>query len=93
VSGVVVNVAAVQRKVCRLSVSRSKAVLPMVEKVECCEAEAPCSDGDDWLIDRAKQQATNDYNDYGIAARLLDSNTGKTAIVRPEWAARDHRCE
>jgi hypothetical protein len=27
-----------------------------------------CSDGDDWLIDRAKQQATNNYGDYGIVS-------------------------
>jgi hypothetical protein len=52
----------------------------MVEKVECCEAEAPCSDGDDRLIDRAKQQATNN-SDYGIVTRFLDSHTGRIAIV------------
>jgi hypothetical protein len=40
-----------------------------------------CSDGDDWLIDRAKQQATNNYGDYGIVTRFLDSHTGKIAIV------------
>ena len=53
----------------------------MVEKVECCEPEAPCSDHDDWLIDRRKQQATNNYSDYGIVTRFLDSNTAKIAIV------------
>ena len=53
----------------------------MVEKVECCEAEAPCSDRDDWLIDRAKQQATNNHSDDGIVTHFLDSKTGKIAIV------------
>jgi hypothetical protein len=66
---------------------RTKAVLPMVEKVECCEAEAPCSDRDDWLIDRAKQQATNNYSDYGIVTRFLDSHTERLQSWRPEWAA------
>jgi len=35
----------------------------------------------DWLIDRAKQQATNNYRDYAIVARFTDTNTGKIAIV------------
>jgi hypothetical protein len=35
----------------------------------------------DWLIDRAKQQATNNYRDYAIVTRFTDSNTGKIAIV------------
>jgi len=56
---------------------RTKAVLPMVEKV----GGSACSDRDDWLIDRAKQQATNNYSDYGIVTRILDSKTGEIAIV------------
>lgn len=40
-----------------------------------------CSDRDDWLIDRAKRQATSNYSDYGIVKRILDSKTGKIAIV------------
>jgi hypothetical protein len=35
----------------------------------------------DWLIDRAQQQATNNYRDYAIVTRFLDSNTGKIAII------------
>jgi hypothetical protein len=35
----------------------------------------------DWLIDRAQQQATNNYRDYAIVARFIDNNTGKIAIV------------
>jgi hypothetical protein len=34
-----------------------------------------------WLIDRAKQQATNNYRDYAIVTRFTDINTGKIAIV------------
>ena len=36
---------------------------------------------DDWLIDRAKQQATNNYSDYGIVTRFVDGHMGKIAIV------------
>jgi hypothetical protein len=43
------------------------------------DAEAP--DRTDWLIDRAKQQATNNYRDYAIVTRFTDGNTGKIAIV------------
>lgn len=35
----------------------------------------------DWAIDRAKQQATNNYRDYAIVTRFTDTNTGKIAIV------------
>jgi hypothetical protein len=35
----------------------------------------------DWVIDRAKQQATNNYRDYAIVTQFTDSNTGKIAIV------------
>jgi hypothetical protein len=35
----------------------------------------------DWLIDRAQQQATNNYRDYAIVARFTDGNTGKIAII------------
>jgi hypothetical protein len=35
----------------------------------------------DWLIDRAQQQATNNYRDYALVARFIDNNTGKIAIV------------
>jgi hypothetical protein len=35
----------------------------------------------DWVIDRVKQQATNNYRDYAIVARFTDSNTGKIAII------------
>jgi hypothetical protein len=35
----------------------------------------------DWLIDRAQQQATNNYRDYAIVTRFTDNNTGKVAIV------------
>lgn len=43
------------------------------------DSESP--DRADWLIDRAKQQATNNYRDYAIVTRFTDSNTGKIAIV------------
>lgn len=43
------------------------------------DSEAP--QRTDWLIDRAKQQATNNYRDYAIVTRFTDSNTGKIAIV------------
>ena len=43
------------------------------------DSEAP--DRTDWVIDRAKQQATNNYRDYAIVTRFTDSNTGKIAIV------------
>ena len=36
---------------------------------------------EDWLIDRAKQQATNNYRDYAIVARFTDHNTGKISII------------
>jgi len=35
----------------------------------------------DWVIDRAKQQATNNYRDYAIVTQFTDGNTGKIAIV------------
>src|ERR1700691_2791964 len=35
----------------------------------------------DWVIDRPKQQATNNYRDYAIVAQFTDSTTGKIAIV------------
>jgi hypothetical protein len=35
----------------------------------------------EWVIDRAQQQATNNYRDYAIIARFTDSTTGKIAIV------------
>jgi hypothetical protein len=34
-----------------------------------------------WAIDRAKQQATNTYEDYAIVARFLDPNTNQFTIV------------
>jgi hypothetical protein len=34
-----------------------------------------------WEIDRNLQVATNNYRDYAIVARFLDSNTGKLAVV------------
>jgi hypothetical protein len=43
------------------------------------DSQAP--DRTDWLIDRAKQQASNNYRDYAIVTRFTDSNTGKIAIV------------
>jgi len=43
------------------------------------DSEAP--DRTDWVIDRAKQQATNNYRDYAIVTRFTDTNTGKIAIV------------
>lgn len=34
-----------------------------------------------WVVDRAQQIATNNYNDYAIVARFTDSTTGKLAVV------------
>ena len=45
------------------------------------EGELRCSDRADWVIDRAQQQATNNYRDYAIVTRFTDTNTGKIAIV------------
>jgi hypothetical protein len=44
-------------------------------------ADSNAPDRIDWVIDRAKQQATNNYRDYAIVTRFTDSNTGKIAIV------------
>jgi hypothetical protein len=44
-------------------------------------ADTDAPDRTDWFIDRAKQQATNNYRDYAIVARFTDGNTGKIAIV------------
>jgi hypothetical protein len=38
-------------------------------------------DRTDWVIDRAQQQATNNYRDYAIVTLFTDTNTGKIAIV------------
>jgi hypothetical protein len=43
------------------------------------DSQSPQQTG--WLIDRAKQQATNNYRDYAIVTRFTDSTTGKIAIV------------
>ena len=48
-----------------------------------------------WLrkLNAATQQATNNYSDDGIVTRLLDSNTGKIAIVAAGVGrGGDHRC-
>jgi DNA-binding winged helix-turn-helix (wHTH) protein len=34
-----------------------------------------------WRVDRLEQMATNNYRDYAIVARFVDSNTGKLALV------------
>ncbi len=34
-----------------------------------------------WVVDRIEQMATNNYRDYAIIARFIDSNTGKLAVV------------
>ncbi len=44
-------------------------------------ADSNAPDRTDWLIDRAQQQATNNYRDYAIVTRFTDSTTGKIAIV------------
>lgn len=44
-------------------------------------ADSSSSSPSGWMIDRPQQQATNNYRDYGIAARFVDPNTGKIAIV------------
>src|SRR3984893_16421607 len=45
------------------------------------EGELRCPDRTDWAIDRAQQQATNNYRDYAIVTLFTDTNTGKIAIV------------
>ena len=44
-------------------------------------ADSNAPDRVEWVIDRAKQQATNNYRDYAIVARFTDGTTGKIAIV------------
>jgi hypothetical protein len=44
-------------------------------------ADRNAPDRIDWVIDRAQQQATNNYRDYAVVTRFTDSNTGKVAIV------------
>src|SRR5258708_4052771 len=44
-------------------------------------ADSNAPDRTDWVIDRAQQQATNNYRDYAIVTRFTDTNTGKIAIV------------
>jgi hypothetical protein len=44
-------------------------------------ADSNAPDRTDWVIDRAQQQATNNYRDYAIVTRFTDTNTGKAAIV------------
>lgn len=44
-------------------------------------ADSHAPDRTDWVIDRAQQQATNNYRDYAIVTRFTDTNTGKAAIV------------
>lgn len=34
-----------------------------------------------WVVDRTQQIATNNYNDYAIVARFVDSTTGRLAVV------------
>lgn len=34
-----------------------------------------------WIVDRAQQIATNNYNDYAIVARITDTTTGRPAVV------------
>ena len=34
-----------------------------------------------WQVDRNLQMTTNNYRDYAIVARFIDSNTGKPAVV------------
>ena len=59
---------------------------------EACETRPPprcerqklnfaAPDRTDWVIDRAQQQATNNYRDYAIVTLFTDTNTGKIAIV------------
>jgi hypothetical protein len=44
-------------------------------------ADSAAPERTDWLVDRAQQQATNNYRDYAIVTRFTDTNTGKIAIV------------
>lgn len=44
-------------------------------------ADSDHPDRIDWVIDRAKQQATNNYRDYAIVTQFTDGNTGKIAVV------------
>jgi DNA-binding winged helix-turn-helix (wHTH) protein len=34
-----------------------------------------------WVVDRLEQMTTNNYRDYAIIARFVDSNTGKLAVI------------
>jgi DNA-binding winged helix-turn-helix (wHTH) protein len=34
-----------------------------------------------WVVNRLEQMTTNNYRDYAIIARVIDSNTGKLAVI------------
>jgi hypothetical protein len=43
------------------------------------DSNAPASNR--WMVDRPQQMATNNYRDYAIIARFIDSTTGNLAVV------------
>jgi DNA-binding winged helix-turn-helix (wHTH) protein len=43
------------------------------------DSDNPSNSG--WTVDRTQQMATNNYQDFAIAARFTDPNTGKPAII------------
>jgi len=52
---------------------------PEMTQFRIVDSEAPTKAP--WVVDRIEQMATNNYRDYAIIARFIDSNTGKLAVV------------
>jgi hypothetical protein len=44
-------------------------------------SDRQAGDAPKWVLDRAQQEKTNTYRDYGIAARFRDVSTGKTSVI------------
>lgn len=44
-------------------------------------SDRQAGDAAKWVLDRAQQEKTNTYRDYGIAARFKDASTGKTSVI------------
>lgn len=44
-------------------------------------SDRQAGDAPKWVLDRTQQEKTNNYRDYGIAARFKDASTGKTSVI------------
>jgi len=52
---------------------------PEMTQFRVVDSNAPASNR--WMVDRPQQMATNNYRDYAIIARFIDSTTGNLAVV------------